>query len=109
MAVPSVKAGTTAEETIQCWCIVGERHKPQIIIYSPSLVTMHSVHARDYTNTLPENEVWNSLPKKETHLLKGTSKSIGKLTKQQLKIIINSSSITRTATVTFSSRVRMVD
>lgn len=64
MAVPSVKAGTTAEETIQCWCTVEERREPRILIYSRSLVTMHSIHM----NTLRENVVWIS-----RHLLEGVN------------------------------------
>lgn len=42
MAVPPVKAGTTAEEMIQCWSTLGEQHKPQIILYNLSLVNIHS-------------------------------------------------------------------
>lgn len=40
MDVPLVKAATTAEETIQSWSTVGERHQPQILLYSLSVVKM---------------------------------------------------------------------
>lgn len=50
MDVPSVKAVTTAEETIPCWCTVGERHKPQILLYSLSVVMM-STHWYKYLGT----------------------------------------------------------
>lgn len=43
-----MKAATTAEEMIQSWSTVGERHQPQILLYSLSVVKM-STHLDAYS------------------------------------------------------------
>lgn len=57
--VPPVKAVTTAEETIQCWCTLGEQHKPPILIYSLSVV-MIPTHLYKYLDTYLYAPHWNT-------------------------------------------------
>lgn len=57
--VPPVKAVTTAEEMIRCWCTVGEWHKPPILIYSLSVVMM-STHLYKYLDTYLYTHHWKT-------------------------------------------------
>lgn len=41
-AVPPVRAGSTAEEMIQCWCTAAGRQKPWTTVYNLSLVMPES-------------------------------------------------------------------